>query len=112
MLRRIGWSVMTLSAVLLALFAARYFFPGMPGAFPQQADLYADIRPWLLMHIAGGIVRSVPARGSSGELLPRHRRGVPDGVLVVLGAKSRGRRAIPRVAPPAARTGRAGSVNP
>ncbi len=56
MLRRIGWIVMTLSALLLALVSARYMLPSMPGAFPQQAALYLDIRPWVVFHVAGGIV--------------------------------------------------------
>ena len=56
MLRRAGWLLMTASAFLLALVAARYFFAGIPGAFPPQAEVYMEIRPWLLPHIGAGIV--------------------------------------------------------
>jgi hypothetical protein len=56
MARRVGWIVMTLSAVLMVLVSSRYFFPDMPGAFEQQRALYFDIRPWLMAHIAGGMI--------------------------------------------------------
>ncbi len=50
---------MTLSAILMALVAARYFLPSMPGAFEQQKDFYPTVRPVLLAHIAGGIIAVV-----------------------------------------------------
>lgn len=56
MARRTGWVLMTLLGFALAATSVRYFLPSMPGAFPPQAEVYLDIRPLLLAHIAGGIV--------------------------------------------------------
>ena len=56
MARRVGWVLMVLAGLALALGSARYFLPSMPAAFPQQADLYRELRPLLLAHVGGGIV--------------------------------------------------------
>ena len=58
-LRRVGWWLMTVFVVILCLYAAAYFLPGMPFSF--RPDVYPSSSfTWLLLaHIGGAMLAAL-----------------------------------------------------
>src|SRR5690348_3799424 len=55
-LKKVGWSVMLALALLLVLFAARYFSLDPAVYFPQQRAVYIAHTAVLLLHIGGAML--------------------------------------------------------
>src|SRR3954447_9334966 len=57
--KRVGWGVMLALALVLVLFAARYFSLNPAVYFPQQRAVYVANTPILLLHISGPILAAI-----------------------------------------------------
>jgi len=55
-LRRTGWWLMTIMAVLLCLYSSAYFLPGMPFSFRPDVYPVSSLTLFLLAHIGGGML--------------------------------------------------------
>ncbi len=54
--RKSALIVLWLLALLIAAISARYFLPGMPGGFTEQADSFLEQAFVLRLHLAAGII--------------------------------------------------------